>query len=104
MRTHQPNPKKENRLRQVLHKLSDAAVKALATLRSTKVPTTELLEQSRELAVGRTFRFDGSETAYLVTVTGGVRRVDPKPWKNKAERKRHLRERRQDREELRQKK
>lgn len=53
-------------------------------------------EDGRNLAVGKTFKFE-SGSAYLVTATGAVLRVPPKPYRNKAERKRYLKARREDR-------
>lgn len=49
----------------------------------------------KELAVGKTFTFPGSQDAYTVQKNGSVVKAQPRPWKNKAERKRYLRERRQ---------
>lgn len=46
-----------------------------------------------KLAVGRTFTFPRSGDAYTVQESGAVVNAKPKPWKNKAERKKILRER-----------
>jgi hypothetical protein len=52
-------------------------------------------EERNTLAVGKTFTFPGSQDAYTVQANGSVVNAKPQPWKNKAERKRFLRERRQ---------
>lgn len=97
MKTKQPNPKKEKRFVQVLHKLSEEGLKFIRMIQKDRGPVTDK-EARSALAIGRVFRFERSKTAYVVTSTGAVRRVEPKPWHNKAERKKFLKERRRERE------
>jgi hypothetical protein len=80
---------KERRMVQCLHKLNDDA---LAEIQATKNPFGPLEIRAR-LAVGKTFRFQSGD-AYTVQVSGAVVNANPKPWRNKAERKRYLRARR----------
>lgn len=51
------------------------------------------------LGVGKTFTFPHSGDAYVVAVTGAIIRRDPKPWRNKSERRQVLRARRIERME-----
>jgi hypothetical protein len=50
---------------------------------------------------GKTFKvgtvIKASDRSYQLQLDGSFRRIERKPWNNKAERKRHLRERREER-------
>lgn len=70
---------KENRSVHVLHKLNTAP------------------GESNRLAVGKTFQFPNSRDRYTVRENGAVVNADPKPYRNKAERKKYKQLRRQRR-------
>ena len=83
---------KLKRMVQILHKFTAAGWERIKA-------SKEILDQDdirRHLAVGQTFKFKSGD-AYVVMPTGAVERAQPKPYRNKAERKRWLKERREDR-------
>ena len=51
------------------------------------------------LAVGQTFEFPNTKDRYTVQENGSVVNADPKPYRTKAERKKYLRARRQQRQD-----
>lgn len=56
----------------------------------------KLTGKSRALAIGQVFTFKSGDR-YRVLTSGAVVRVDPKPWRNKSERRQVLKARREER-------
>lgn len=79
MKNHQPNSKNTPRLVQIMHKL-----------------TGKSSDKTSELAIGRVFNFRSGDR-YRVLSSGAVVRVDPKPWRNKSERRQVIKARREAR-------